>query len=282
MAPTAEAAPISSSVPPPNTVNYTIKRVTSESDIPALARLSDIALRPDSLHRFAERYNPPGLYEDTVQKLTNALRDTRGWCHLFKAVLVPESGSGGQDSDAEEIIVGLAQWKLGYAEIPKSAASSTVQKSDSSAPSEPSISGVAVADTMSQGHATVSPSEDAVSNVVSTHKSSASNPWEDSGRKLFSSYSKNIGDQRHLYLHRLIVHPSYQRQGIGQKLLDWGIEVADRENVVSWLFSRPVASKLYLRNGWEVVDIIEYNVPDDDIEVEPGIAMLRPSSGRNE
>ena len=199
MPPTAEAAPISSAVPPPNTVNYTIKRVTSESDIPALARLSDIALRPDSLHRFAERYNPPGIYEDTVQKLTNALRDTRGWLHLFKAVLVPAPGSGEQDIDAEEIIVGLSQWSLGHTEIPKFAASSTERKNDNSTPSEPSISGVAVADTINQNHAAASaPTEDAVSNVASTYKSSASNPWEDSGRILFSSYSKNIGDQRRL------------------------------------------------------------------------------------
>ncbi|KAK4935304.1 hypothetical protein LTR10_023620 [Elasticomyces elasticus] len=274
MLPTAEATPISSSVPPPNTVKYTIKPVTSEADIPALARLSDIALRPDSLHRFAERYNPPGLYQDTVQKLTKSLRDTRGWCHVFKAVLVPEPGSGGHDSAAEEIIIGYSQWKLGYAELPETGALSTGVKNNSTAPSEPSLSGVAVADTFGQGDATLT-------NVASTYKSSSSDPWESSRRNLFSAYSRNIGEQRHLYLHRLVVHPSYQRQGIGQKLLDWGIEVADRENVVSWLFSRPVASKLYVRNGWKIVDIVEYDVPDDGMKIEPGLAMLRPYSIRN-
>ena len=76
-------------------------------------------------------------------------------------------------------------------------------------------------------------------------------------------------------LHRLIVDPSYQRQGIGQKLLDWGVETANRENIVAWLFCRPAGYKLYERNGWKVVLTIEVDVPDDDLKVPPVVAMLR-------
>ena len=76
-------------------------------------------------------------------------------------------------------------------------------------------------------------------------------------------------------LHRLMVNPNYQRQGIGQKLLDWGIETADKENIVAWLFCRPAGYKLYERNGWKVVLSIEVDVPDDDLEVAPVLAMLR-------
>lgn len=81
-------------------------------------------------------------------------------------------------------------------------------------------------------------------------------------------------------LHRLLVHPSYQRMGIGQKLLDWGVETADQENIVAWLFCRPPGYKLYDRNGWKVVSIIEVHPPDEDLKVAPVLAMLRLPAGR--
>lgn len=77
------------------------------------------------------------------------------------------------------------------------------------------------------------------------------------------------------------MHPSYQRQGLGQRLLEWGIETADRENVVSWLFARPAGSKLYERNGWRVHATIPFPVLDEDLFVPPSMAMLRlPGLGR--
>lgn len=76
-------------------------------------------------------------------------------------------------------------------------------------------------------------------------------------------------------LHRLIVHPRYQRRGVGQKLLDWGIQTADRENVVSWLFSRPAGCKLYDRNGWQTHCVIDVHVPHADLQVAPMIGMQR-------
>ena len=72
-----------------------------------------------------------------------------------------------------------------------------------------------------------------------------------------------------------MVDPRFQRQGIGQKLLDWGIETSDRENIVAWLFCRPAGYKLYERNGWKIVQSIEVDVPDDSFEVAPVVAMLR-------
>jgi len=57
-------------------------------------------------------------------------------------------------------------------------------------------------------------------------------------------------------------------------MLDWGIETADRENVVSWLFARPPGLKLYERNGWMVDTVIEFEVLDG-LHVLPHVAMLR-------
>lgn len=71
----------------------------------------------------------------------------------------------------------------------------------------------------------------------------------------------------------MMVHPDHQRKGIAQKMLQWGIDLADREKIVAWLFARPAASRLYERNGWKAVTSSEVNVPD--IEVAPVVSMLR-------
>ena len=76
-------------------------------------------------------------------------------------------------------------------------------------------------------------------------------------------------------LRRMIIHPAYQRQGIGQKLIEWGLETAERENVVSWLFARPAGSKLYERNGWKAWTTIEIDATVGGVEVAPTVPMLR-------
>ncbi len=71
----------------------------------------------------------------------------------------------------------------------------------------------------------------------------------------------------------MVVHPNHQRKGIGQKLLQWGMDLADREKIVGWLFARPAASKLYEKNGWRAVDSIAVDVPG--MVVAPLVSMLR-------
>lgn len=192
----AEAAAMSSSAPLPNTVNYTIKPVTSESDIPVLAQLSCLALKEDSLHVFAERYSPQGMYQDTVQKLTATLQGPRDSHFLFKAVLETKTDGTTEDPDAEETIVGFSQWKLGYAEMPKISCSNVGNKTDSPETSEPSVLGVAVADSAGQGDAVGNHTTVPVSDAANPHK--PLDPWAESARRLFSSYFRHIGDQRHL------------------------------------------------------------------------------------
>jgi GNAT superfamily N-acetyltransferase len=75
-------------------------------------------------------------------------------------------------------------------------------------------------------------------------------------------------------LRRMIVHPEHQKKGIGQRMLQWGVDLADREGIVGWLFARPAAARLYEKNGWKAVTTINFDVPD--LEVAPLIAMLRP------
>ena len=71
----------------------------------------------------------------------------------------------------------------------------------------------------------------------------------------------------------MAVHPDHQKKGIGQRLLQWGMDLADREKIVAWLFARPAAARLYEKNGWKAVDTIPVDVPD--MEIAPLVSMLR-------
>ncbi|KIX05865.1 uncharacterized protein Z518_03838 [Rhinocladiella mackenziei CBS 650.93] len=259
-----------------------IRPVTSESDVPMLAHLADIALKPDGFHEFRRRYSSKNIYDDCAEKVTASLRDVRGRYFLFKAVRAPESASESQsDVDAkdsvgkEETIVAFAQWQIGYIETPKTDPFAPKKEMVESSTLEAGVSNVATSEAGDQdeGEAVGIADQEASKPVYP-------NPDAELLRKLSNSYIGTIRGKRHLFLHRLMVHPSYQRQGIGQRLLDWGIETADRENIVSWLFSRPAGSRLYERNGWKEVLATEVEVPDEDLKVAPVISMLRLPKGR--
>lgn len=57
-------------------------------------------------------------------------------------------------------------------------------------------------------------------------------------------------DTNFWYLASLVVHPSFQRKGLGQKLLNWGIGVADRAGLPIFLEASPEGKFLYDRNGF--------------------------------
>lgn len=48
-----------------------------------------------------------------------------------------------------------------------------------------------------------------------------------------------------------MVHPDYQKRGIGQKLVGESLAVADREQLDAYLVSSEVANKLYKNMGYE-------------------------------
>lgn len=75
----------------------------------------------------------------------------------------------------------------------------------------------------------------------------------------------------------MMVHPDHQRNGVGRKLLQWGLDLADKEKMVSWLFARPAAAKMYQDAGFKVVGVAEVNVAEGDepLDVPPSLAMLR-------
>ncbi|OCT44153.1 hypothetical protein CLCR_00683 [Cladophialophora carrionii] len=274
--------------------NVAVKPIASEADLPFCAHLTDRALKSDTFHEFKARYCSQNVYEETLQKLTESLRDDRGRYCLLKAV-VPASSVIASDQSKEqtaqqsraddaEIIVGFAQWRCGYVEVPKMDPFAARKAPETSPSLDLGVTSVAVAE--ENGHNTPSPVSTDLRSVaggkVETSKKIQpfySNPHDELVRKLMNTYIGTMRGKRHVYLHRLIVDPSYQRQGIGQKLLNWGIETADRENIGAWLFCRPAGYKLYERNGWKALLTIPVDVPDEDLAVPPVVAMLRSPAG---
>ncbi|KIW35256.1 uncharacterized protein PV07_01961 [Cladophialophora immunda] len=271
-----------------------IKPITSEADIPVCAKLADAALKPDGLHEFRNRYSK-SVYDNTVEKLTDAIRDDRGRFFIFKAVVSPaprKDRTADLNSTAEvpnnevqgeeEVMVGFTLWRKGYVEVPKmdpfapkneTTEDATVATSITNVPISEGIDAESATDVLTT--ATPGISGDGAAGPGGKPKPFYANPDAELARKLGNAYVGAIRGKRHLYLHWLTIHPSYQRQGIGQKLLDWGVEVADRENIVSWLFARPAGIRLYERNGWKAVLTIDVDVPDEDLKVAPVVGMLR-------
>ena len=50
-----------------------------------------------------------------------------------------------------------------------------------------------------------------------------------------------------------MVHPDYQRRGVGKLLMEWGLDVADREGLSCRLQATPQGRGLYSKCGFENV-----------------------------
>ena len=85
----------------------------------------------------------------------------------------------------------------------------------------------------------------------------------------FSSFSQSAD------LRRIAVHPDYQRRGIARQLLQWGLDRADSEKLVSYLNARIHAVRLYESGGYRAVKTLPMPVPG--LDVSDMIAMVRPS-----
>ncbi|KAL0931234.1 uncharacterized protein CTRU02_213969 [Colletotrichum truncatum] len=60
-----------------------------------------------------------------------------------------------------------------------------------------------------------------------------------------------------VYLQPLITHPDYQRQGIGTRMVQWGLDEAARLNLPAFLLSSSDGLSLYQKCGFVVVDETE-------------------------
>ncbi|EXJ81557.1 hypothetical protein A1O1_07621 [Capronia coronata CBS 617.96] len=186
------------SQPSPSPVEITLKRVTSESDIPTLAHLSDLALKPDGFHEFRRRYGAKSPYDDSVEKLTRAMRDDKGQYFMFKAMIkskaavdleLPEQPRHSE----KEIIVGFSQWRIGYVETPKMDPFAPRRQVAHSGTFEAGVSNLAISEERNAEQA------DGVDlNDKQRMKAFYSNPNDELARKMGNVYIETIRAKRHV------------------------------------------------------------------------------------
>lgn len=64
----------------------------------------------------------------------------------------------------------------------------------------------------------------------------------------------------HADLAILACSPSHQRLGAGTALVRWGVDLADHEDRVAWVEASPDGYPVYLRQGFEPVDVQDLDV----------------------
>lgn len=74
--------------------------------------------------------------------------------------------------------------------------------------------------------------------------------------------------RKRVYLHVLAVHPNHQRKGIGRKLIQWGLDEADRLGLIAYLEASADGARLYEQTGFEKVkdvymDLRPFGVQED-------------------
>ncbi|KAJ7722056.1 acyl-CoA N-acyltransferase [Mycena maculata] len=65
--------------------------------------------------------------------------------------------------------------------------------------------------------------------------------------------NKTMEDTEYWYLSLMVVDPAYQHRGIGQALLQWGLDQADAQSSEVYLESSDDGLQLYEKNGFELV-----------------------------
>ncbi|KAL4891457.1 acyl-CoA N-acyltransferase [Aspergillus ambiguus] len=68
--------------------------------------------------------------------------------------------------------------------------------------------------------------------------------------QLWEKREKYIGEKKHVYCHTVAVHPEYQGRGVGKKLMQWGLDVAEQLKVPIYLESTHEGRPLYERLGF--------------------------------
>lgn len=174
-----------------------VEPITSHSDIPTLAAITDLALKSDGYHEFQARYAASPIYETTHKKLTEALDDDRKRYHMFKAVSIPTS-----DADGPPVIVGYTQWRLGYVETPKMdpfarSGLKTESKGEKSS-FEADVSNVTISEDIKEELTLPRETVKDASTSSLRPKPFYSNPDEELSRKVGNAYISAMRGKRHL------------------------------------------------------------------------------------
>lgn len=84
-------------------------------------------------------------------------------------------------------------------------------------------------------------------------------------------------------LNLLAVSPKFQRRGVGALLVQYGLDIADRDGIESYLESTKPGYNLYKRSGFEDHSMINLEIgkwTDVEGEILPFPVMIRPAQGK--
>ncbi|KAF7954252.1 hypothetical protein EAE96_005381 [Botrytis aclada] len=253
--------------------NITLLPVT-KADLPSIALLEHLAFEEDEFSDLAfgkERGSPEALkmrerqFEKFLEKAERGGEEEGGW--YCKAVLRAEDGG-------REEIVGIAGWSLGGGEEMRMGREKV--KGGEIGEKEGSVKGM-------DGEAeTRIKTKEELEEIWG--KGSNVQLCEDVFVRGDEYMYEACGGEKWLKLNILVIHPSYQRRGIGTLLLEQGLKLADEKSLQVVLGASPWGIGLYRKYGF--VDVHCMDVHLDRYEGGEGmgstrhVIMRRPPGGR--
>ena len=100
---------------------------------------------------------------------------------------------------------------------------------------------------------------------------------------------ESVKEKGYLYMAILAVDPNFQRMGVGHRLLQWGLEKADREGLECFIEASPEGKGLYEKFGWREVGFTDvvlrrwgWKVEEGEEEFSRTFSMFRGVGGRTD
>jgi GNAT superfamily N-acetyltransferase len=75
-------------------------------------------------------------------------------------------------------------------------------------------------------------------------------------------WENQMKGKRYYVLQALVTIAHYQCQGVGSKIIQWGVDRADAEKIPCWIHASPAGSRLYTRAGFQELGNNEYDIGD--------------------
>ncbi|KAJ4391861.1 hypothetical protein N0V93_005481 [Gnomoniopsis smithogilvyi] len=86
--------------------------------------------------------------------------------------------------------------------------------------------------------------------------------WRTFNGKMQQFQAEAMRGDRCLHLGSLVCHPDYRGLGAARALLQWGVELADKERIPAFLEASPHCYPLYKRFGFQDIGMYEFALPD--------------------
>ena len=77
-----------------------------------------------------------------------------------------------------------------------------------------------------------------------------------------------------------MVHPAWQRRGVGSNMIQWAFEHLQLNTMPVWLSAQPDGYALYMRYGWKQVEVVDMDLskwtgPNRGYGMHRTVCMLR-------